>query len=156
MRVVLYHLKNQRQRTKRRKSSITAQKRSHLLQRKMGLSQYSRAEWLVHEIQQRKNLLAGQSCTKCQINGTCTSILQMPQTVPFGESLPTPVRNLFFRTPFLNVFTKYPLERIEPLSWQQLQHLMEQAERHMEEYDAWRMLNEQEPPPLQESSESSL
>jgi hypothetical protein len=156
MRVVLYHLKNQRQRTKRRKSSRNAQKRGLLLQQKMGLVQYERAEWLVHEIRQRKNLLAGQSCTKCQLNGTCT-LLPSTQTVPFGESLPTPVRNLFFRTPFCDLFQKYPLERIEHMSWQHVNNLMEQAAQHMEEYDAWRILNEQAPRTSeQESSESSL
>ena len=137
MRVVLFHLKNQRQQKRRKRQTAIGHQRSDLLKQKMGLTQYARAEHLVKQIQQRKNLLAGQSCTKCQINGTCAPSM----VIQFGEHLPAPVRDLFFRTPFVEVFSKYPLEMIHTLHWQQLQEMMEQAERHLQEYDSWKMIH---------------
>lgn len=133
MRVVLFHLRNQRLRHKKKRSNITSQKQRQLLKQVMGLSQYAKAEWLVHEILQRKNLLAGQSCAKCHSSTAAPSL---------GEHLPTPVKDLFFRTPFCDIFDKCPIERINALSLHRLKQMMDQAERNMEEYDSWKMVNE--------------
>ncbi|CAJ1966007.1 unnamed protein product [Cylindrotheca closterium] len=150
MRVVLYQLRNQREQKKRQETSRISQKRSQVLQQIMGAQEYARAEWLIYEIHQRKTTLAGQSCGQCRQlpNGSLLCPLPLPRgggrrkttTQPlasFGEHLPTPVKNLFFRTPLLDVFGKYPVDRILKLPNHQLQRLMDQAERHMEEFDAW-------------------
>ena len=57
MRVVLYHLRNQQQNKKRRQSQ-TYHRSRQVLQQKLGLHDYVRAEWLVDEIHQRKTSLA--------------------------------------------------------------------------------------------------
>lgn len=140
MRVVLYHLRNQKNKRKKRTKSVISHQRKQLLQQLLGFEDYTRAEWVVHEIYQRKTSLAGQNCGQCQIGSkSCPPLRQKAQ--PFGEHLPNPVKDLFFRTPLLDIFSKYAVERIQSLSYHHLQRLMEQAERHLEEYDIyWKMM----------------
>jgi len=145
MRVVLYHLRSQKEKRKKKRQSLTSQKRALILKQKMGLQEFARAEWLVYEIRQRKASLAGQSCAQCQMDkSSCSVNTKTTKAKPFGEQLPTPVRDLFFRTPLLDIFGKYPVERIQQpsLSRLALQRFVQQAERHMEEYDAWKMVSD--------------
>ena len=102
-------------------------------QKKLGQDKYSHATYLVSEIKIKKLSLLAENCPKCRLANP-----DMDSTSSFSESLPIPVRNLFFNTPLPEIFEKYSLERVQNYGPYYLNELIQQAETHLQEYVAWK------------------
>jgi hypothetical protein len=103
----------------------TKRNRTQILIRTLGREKFTSGQDLVREIKLEKNKKV--ATMKCSGRGVCCSI-------PFRESLPRVVRDLFFETALLDAFERSSLERIPTFDWDVL---MTDAEENLRAYKVW-------------------
>lgn len=108
-----------------------ARTRSQILWKILGKSKYKEIEQLLQEIRLAKMKKVASFCGSNQ----CTTSLRLCGKT-FDTQLPQVVRQLYFETPLIDCFERYPLEKLPHLPWQVL---LDQAQSNLLAYKLWEL-----------------
>lgn len=104
--------------------------RKKLLLQILGKVEFNRIEKLVLEIAEVKTKRVATFCGQ----QSCVPLRLCGQT--FQTNLPSVVRQLYFETPLVDSWQRYPMEKLSRLPWKEMVH---QAQSNLLAYQMWEM-----------------
>jgi len=107
--------------------------RGHVLKQVLGEERCLEAAELVQEVKLLRLQRLARDCPKCKDEACSISNGKNPPFEP-QESIPVPIRSLFFNTALVQAFETTPTERIPQLDWDTM---MEEARLNVQTYEEW-------------------